>query len=504
MESGDPLTFIPALPRRRTDRLVTILTYLFSMSDQANISRRQLLQRGTALAVLTAGPSFRALAQQSSAPDLVLLNLADVHSAYDRLPQLLTLIREIKERQPQVPHVLLFNGDIFELGNVVAQRSKGAADYSFLRAISKEIPVIFNIGNHESDFMEHQEFVRRARGVGISVITNLYDRRSGLPYARTFTTIQLGERAVPVLGLAVNALTTYPKAVRDTLLPPDPVEFFQATYPALTAGAPFSIILSHAGVVPDKAILGALKGQNLVIGGHDHLHLKHETETALYLHNGFKGELLNVVNVKLTDKGVNLTSQDYAVTDTLKGDNVLSGVIAAQQRLHLTPEDTAIVGRVSKAYSVQEAAQWAVETVRRVTGADIVAINHTSFGRGFKAGAVQRKDFNEFLRFDNKLVKTTIDAATLRDLLALANQHRGVPFEKLTGDFIYTNAVIPEDGKIYTLVTVDFLALPQNQPKYFGKSGMVFEQVAQLTSKAVLEAELGKQTAVGHHLDYTG
>ncbi|RJF75650.1 hypothetical protein D3875_00960 [Deinococcus cavernae] len=207
-------------------------------------SRRQLLKGGSAaLAVFVAGPVFSAKAQGAGEADLVLLNLADVHSAYDRLPQLLTQIRAVKASRPQVPHVLLVNGDLFELGNVVAARSKGRADWSFLRAVRKEMPVIFNIGNHEADFMDQQEFVRQARSLGITVISNIYDRRTGLPYARTFTAIQVGAAQVPVLGLGVNALTTYPKAVRDFILPPDPVEFFQAAYPALVTGSPFNVVL---------------------------------------------------------------------------------------------------------------------------------------------------------------------------------------------------------------------------------------------------------------------
>ncbi|RJF75651.1 hypothetical protein D3875_00965 [Deinococcus cavernae] len=249
---------------------------------------------------------------------------------------------------------------------------------------------------------------------------------------------------------------------------------------------------SHAGVVADKAILGLLKGSNLVVGGHDHLHLRHDLPGGLYLHNGFKGELLNVVAVKLGGAGATLTSQDFPITASVAADSLLSTLVKAQEQKHLTTEDKAVIGHLTRSYSVQEAAQWAVESVKQATGADVVAINHTSFGRGFRPGPVSRRDFNEFLRFDNKLVRITLDAAMLRGLLKLANQHRATRFEELTGDFVYTNAVQPEDGQQYTLVTVDFLALPQNQARYFGRDGLKFEPVGTLTSKAVLEAALSK------------
>ncbi|MFK7603753.1 metallophosphoesterase [Deinococcus sp. SM5_A1] len=456
------------------------------------LSRRQLLKRGSAAAlVLTAGPVFHlAQAQTPGTPDLVLLNLADLHSAYDRLPQLLSRIREVKARNPGVPHVLLFNGDLFELGNVVAVRSGGAPDWAFMRAIQREMPIIFNIGNHEGDLMDQRDFVRQARALGLTVITNLYDRRTGLPYARTFTTITVGERQIPVLGLGVNALSTYPAAIRNTILPPDPVEFFQSAYTPLTTGSDFNIVLTHAGVVPDKAMLRGLKGVNLMVGGHDHLHLRHDEGKSVYLHNGFKGELLNVVGVQFGAQGATLTSEDLPISEEAGGDRLLTTLIARQRELHLTAEDRAVIGQISQTYTVQEAARWAVEQVRKATGADVVAINHTSFGRGFKKGDVTQVQFAEFLRFDNKLMAAKVDAATLTGLLKLANQDRATRFEDLTGDFIYTNELQPEAGRTYTLVTVDFLTLPQNQERFFGKGGLTFEQVGTLTSKGVLAASL--------------
>lgn len=456
----------------------------------AGLSRRHVLKAGAGfLLVLTAGPKFAA-AQAADQPDLVLLNLADLHSPYDRLPRLLTLIRQVKQRHPGVPHVLLFNGDLFETGNVVAARSKGAADWAFLRAVQQEMPVIFNIGNHEADFIDHPEFVRRARALGVSVITNLYDQRTGAPFARTFTTIQVGERLIPVLGLAVAAVGTYRKEVRPTILPPNPVDFFKSAYPALRTGAPLGILLSHAGVVPDKSILPLLTGSNLVVGGHDHLHLRHDVGQSLYLHNGFKGERLNVVTVKFGPTSAALTSEDLPITADVPSDQLLALRIARERAQHLQPADVEVLGHLERSYSVQEAALWAIETIRKATGADIVAMNHTSFGAGLPAGNVSRSAFNEFLRFDNKIVMAQVDSATVAGMLKLANQHQAHSFEELTGDFVYTNPVALEPGRKYTLVSTDYLNSSTNQPLYFGRGGIPFEVVPETTSKGLLEKAL--------------
>lgn len=460
------------------------------MPEHLTINRRTALKLGGGtLAALVAGPAFTARAQ-GDAPDLVLLNLADVHSAYDRLPQLLQQVRDVKRRFPAVPHILLIGGDLFEGGNVVASRSLAAADWAFLRALRAEMPVIANLGNHEADLFDLQVFVRRARAMGLTVVTDLYDQRTGLPYARTFTTIQLGDRHIPVLGLGTNAMNTYARAARPNILAPDPVEFFQATYPALVAGAPFSVVLSHAGLVPDRAILQGVKDGTLVVGSHDHLHIRHEVGRSLYLQNGFKGELLNAVAVRLSPAGVSLQSEDFPIRETVPADPVLARLVQQQRQQYLQPEDLEVVGRVDRSYTVQEAARWAVETLRQATGADIAALNHTSFGAGFRAGNVTRNEFNEFLRFDNKVVQAQIDAQTLAGILRLANQDQGKRFEDRTGDFVYATDIKPEAGKTYTLTTTDFLTSPENQRRFFGRDGIPFRALPDVTSKGLLERAL--------------
>ncbi len=268
------------------------------------------------------------------------------------------------------------------------------------------------------------------------------------------------------------------------------MEFFQSAYTPLVTGSDFNVVLTHAGVVPDKAMLAELKGTNLVVGGHDHLHRRHDVGGSVYLHNGFKGELLNVVNVQFGAQGTTLTSEDLPVSESAVGDRLLTVLVKRQRELHLTAEDRAVIGQIDSTFTVQEAARWAVEQVKKATGADAVAINHTSFGRGFQQRGVTQLQFAEFLRFDNKLMAAKVDAATLTGLLNLANQDRATRFEDLTGDFIYTNELQPEAGRTYTLVTVDFLTLPQNQERFFGKGGLTFEQVGTLTSKGVLAAAL--------------
>lgn len=452
-----------------------------------------MLKLGAGLAaVLVAGPRFARA--QSAKADLVLVNMADLHSAYDRYPAILTLVDRLKAEYAGVPLVTLLNGDLFELGNVVALRSLGLADWAFLQALRSRGPVILNLGNHEGAFMDQADAVRRARALGVTVLSSIVDRRSGSLFAPAFTRIAVGERVVPVVGLSVNALNTYRAAIRPTLAVAEPVSYFKALYPVLAGDSPFSVVMSHAGVQADREILSGVRDGTLVVGGHDHLNLSIRQGRTLYKHNGFKGEFVNVVAVRFGAAGAELESRDLPVSPDLPAQAMLAGVISSLRRRHLQPEDLAPIGRADRDYTVTEAAFWAAGELRKATGADLACMNHTSFGSGLAAGPVPKYRFDEFLRFENDVVRTQMDAEGVRTLLNLSNKQSESDLSRLRGDFMYTTPVNLEAGRTYTVATTSFPALPANQNQYFGRTGLNFEAVPNLKSKALLAAALARNS----------
>jgi hypothetical protein len=49
-------------------------------------------------------------------PELVAVNMADTHSAYDAYPRILTAVERLSGQYAGRNMVFLFNGDLFELG----------------------------------------------------------------------------------------------------------------------------------------------------------------------------------------------------------------------------------------------------------------------------------------------------------------------------------------------------------------------------------------------------
>ncbi len=206
-------------------------------------SRRQLLQfaGATALAPALTGANPAGVIGR-------VLAVSDMHSAYERTAQLLAAF-ETEVRSHTAPHVIAINGDIFEHGNAVAVRSGGAVDWAFLAALPAIAPTVFNLGNHDNDLTpDLAAVVARLQGLGIEVVSTIGDTRTGSGYGDASTTLPFGRRSLRVVGMATNALTTYPKASREQLAIPAAATWAAGNLAGTLAGADLVMIMSHAGV----------------------------------------------------------------------------------------------------------------------------------------------------------------------------------------------------------------------------------------------------------------
>ncbi len=422
---------------------------------------------------------------ERESPELVAVNMADTHSAYDAYPRILTAVDRLSKQYAGQNLVFLFNGDLFELGNAAALKSEGEADWEFLRRLREYGPVIVNIGNHEFDFVQPAEFIETARRYDISVIGNIADA-SGRGLAPSTIDLAAGASTVRVVGVATNAMNTYPEPYRDSLQIPDPVDWTAGSYAELVRDADYSILLSHAGLVADRGMLAALPAETLfAVGGHDHLLVQEEIAGIPYMHNGFRGELVNVTEVYLSGAAPQLATRMIRVAEIDTADFAMARTIEAVRTEHLDAQDTASVGRVPRDMTVLEAAMWSVETVRDAVGADVAFLNHSSFGSGLSAGPLPKYRFDQFMRFDNDVMEAEVDASTLRTILGRSNQHTATPFDERTGDFLYASDIEVEDGKTYRIVTSSWVALDFNQQRYLG-TVVSFAQVEGVTTKGIL------------------
>ena len=434
------------------------------------------LMAGTAMLPLIA-LATPVLAQQDVA--LRAIVISDLHSAYERIGQLLAAI-EMRIAADKTPHIILLNGDLFELGNAVATRSAGEIEWTFLAALAKLAPTVINIGNHEPDIdNDLANFVSRAQALGITVLSNINDKRSGKPYAPDRAEVSVGGRQVIVAGLATNAINTYPKATREMLDIPQPVEWAKANLPGIVKSGAINIVLSHAGVVADRDILSLLPDGTLLVGGHDHLNFVHEQGATRYVHTGSWCTSMTVATISAPGKAPAI--ETIAIDSGAPASPALKSLIEQTLEKHLTAEERAVVGKSAKAMTVDEAGRHVAQLIAAKTGADVGFIGHTSLGAGLPQGDIRRYDFNASLRFDGKLMVAEVDGEVLAQILERCNQDGDIPLAARTGDYLYAMPEKPETKQRYKLVCNDWSAT--NQKSYFGRSDLAFTEVPEVKLK---------------------
>jgi 2',3'-cyclic-nucleotide 2'-phosphodiesterase (5'-nucleotidase family) len=447
-----------------------------------------MIIRSVLLAVAMLGGSAAAGAVEPAAA-LVLL-IGDQHSAYERTAQLVATVDRLKAENPGLPLAILIDGDTLEYGNVLARRSAGTVDFAMFSALVARAPTVLNLGNHEPEFFDLAETVRRIEATGVKVVTNIVDRSTGRSFALNATTIPLGETAAVIVGLATDDLATYRAAARPGLAIPPPVEWATQNFPGLLAGAPLPIILSHAGIAADRRLLALVPDGTLFAGAHDHLRFIHPFAHGVYVHSGSWNQFLTLAWLRRAPAGTSRWDvEQVRIPADGPADRGLVALIRETRAKYLTPADTAVIGHTAEAMTTPEAARWVAQALRAGTGGDAAFIGNTTFGAGLPAGAVAQTDLDACVRFDGAIFMAEVNGARLQKLLAAANQDEATPFEERHGEFCFATGpaeIVPE--RTYRIATTDWGA--KNTGRYFGAPAIAWREMPGLKLKALATAAL--------------
>lgn len=418
--------------------------------------------------------------------DLLLIAMSDLHSAGERAAAVLGAVDAALAANRGVETLILLNGDAFERGNAVALRSGGAADWAFLSALRRRAPVVLNIGNHETALLDDlAEVVRRAQAADLIVLTNLRDRRTGAPFAEASAEIPLrGGRRLRVAGIATDEAMTYRQAVRETLDIPAPVAWARQNLQGLLAGADAAVVLSHAGVAADRAILPLLPDGALMIGGHEHLRFGHAQGATRYLHTGSWNRFVMLAGVAFGRGAPAIAAREIGIEPGVAEDPAHAATWREVLAAHSAPEDLEVVLRLPRALPLPGAARRACAAIAEATGSTIGLLGHTGFGTGLPAGDVTRLAWDAFLRFDGGLSRAEADAVALGAMAPRLNQDGDLPLAGRIGDFAYANTV-PAAGPQRVAANS---WVRGNAMRFLGTEALRFEGTPGLMLKTVVAA----------------
>jgi len=421
--------------------------------------------------------------------DALLLVLSDLHSAMERAAALLGTIDAVLAAHRGVPAFILVNGDVFERGNAIARRSEAVADWAFLAALRRRAPVVLNIGNHETALIDDlAEVVARARKLDLRVVSNLRDRRSGLPFAEVSAGFRLsGGRRLRVLGLATDEALTYRPAARALIDMPEPVDWARERLPSLFAEAEARVLLSHAGIAADRAILPLLPGGTLLVGGHEHLRFTHAEGATRYLHTGSWNRTLSVVGLGLGGTLPRIEVREVAVEPGQAEDPTHAALVREVTAAHLAPEDAEVLFHLPAPLKLPQAARAACAALARATGSQAGLLGHTGFGTGLPGGPVRRLDFDAFLRFDGPVFRAPADLAALAAMAPRLNQDEALPLAGRIGDYAYVNSLPRHPGLLASNSWVRM-----NAAHFLGTEALHFDPVPNLALKPLVAGALAR------------
>ena len=441
------------------------------------------------LGLLAAAPA--GFAQSAN---LTLLHINDVYEISPKkgkggMAQLMTLLEA--ERARAENHLTTLGGDLIS-PSVMSGLTQGAQMIDAMNAIGLDLA---GFGNHEFDFGP-EVFAQRMKESKFTWLATNTVGPDGKPFGGATATMT---RKVGELTVGLFSVLT-PET--EHLSSPGPnVEIAPAIDTAKSAvaslkddGADFIIALTHLDIAEDRAVARAVKGVDVILGGHDHDPISFYESGTLILKAGYDAHYLLVADIAITKKKTRRGLQVSMVPQWrfLSTAGVAPhGAVAQRVAKHeaaLDEELNVTVGETSVELDSRRSSVRTQETnignliadaMRDALGADIGFTNGGGIrgDRTYDPGTkLTRKDVLTELPFGNVTVMLELTGADLR--AALENgvarvEDKAGRFPQVSGmTFTYDPKAIKgsrvvsitvggrplDDGKRYSVATNDYIA----------------------------------------------
>lgn len=385
----------------------------------------------------------------AEAARLTLLHLNDVYVIAPRdgkggFAPLMTVLKEERAKAGDAV-MTTFGGDLI-LPSILSTTARGAHMIALMNAIGLDAAVP---GNHEFDFGTEILGRRIAESWFTWLAANARDRKGDtLAGMKSLMLRKVGAATVGLFGLVLADTARLSK--------PGPEARFGATIAAArdvvaalrARGADAIVALTHLTLADDRALVRAVPGIGLVLGGHDHHPLTVVEAGVPIVKAGQDAQNLAVVELDITAAGathlgwrlvpVEGRKPDPAIAGMVKGYlERLDGALAVEIATTSTPLDSR---RRTVRRSESTMGNLITDAMRAATGAAIALINGGGIrgNREYAPGTrLTRKDVLGELPFGDLTVVLALDGATLRAAL----EHAVGRVEHLDGRFLQVSGI---------------------------------------------------------------
>ena len=387
--------------------------------------------------------------------------------------------------------LVTFGGDMIS-PSVLSGIDKGAHMIDLANAIGFDVAVL---GNHEFDFGPDVLQERLAESRTTWLAGNVSVAGGGFPGTEATTMVERDGYRIGFLGLVTTDTPVISSPGPEVAFAPATEAGAALAKELNAAGADIVIALTHQGLGADLELLRAVRGIDVVLGGHDHLLIAQHDGRQAVMKAGSQGRHVAVLTLTIdraegrggVPKVVWTPEFRLRSTAGIDGDAALAAKVQDYQaRLDETLD--VVIGETATELDTRGFLSGSAETafgnlladaMREATGVDIALSN----GGGIRGDTVYppgtpltRKMVLTELPFGNKTVVLRLTGAQVRAALengvsraahpsgrfpqvsglAFSFDGRELPGERVTR--VTVGGVSLEDARTYTLATNDFLA----------------------------------------------
>jgi len=254
-----------------------------------------------AVLIAAVAGSFASWAWAQSAR-LTLLHINDVYEISAKggkggLAELMTLLRA--ERAKAENHLTTLGGDLIS-PSVMSGLTKGAQMIELMNAIGLDVA---GLGNHEFDFGDEVLQQRMAASSFTWLASNTLGA-DGKPFggAQATTTRKLGELSLGLFSLLTPETTHLSSPGPGVTFVPAEEAAAAAVKALKEAGADVIIAVTHLSLAQDRELARAVKGIDVILGGHDHDPITVYEGGTLIVKAGYDAHYLAVADLAIEKK----------------------------------------------------------------------------------------------------------------------------------------------------------------------------------------------------------